>query len=244
MNRQNLRSVTLKTLENYRLAAEHTVRAYRHSGQRLVRAMSTQLQRGVDAGVARLAPQWVERLQQMQGQVRSYALKGIEQVTHRTEGMIGSGTALAATQIRRAAERAAAIENRALASGLEAAARFTLPGAQAALAFSERLAGGATRLSSVAAGRTTVKAAVREVTEPVEKAAAKATKSVKKTVRKTVRAAKPAAEKAAEKAAAPKQNLESLLAATKTRAPKAKAAAPKRRAAKAVKAEKAEKAAE
>ena len=68
--------------------------------------------------------------------------KGIDRVSARTERVIELGSAGVSAQVSRVATLVEGIENRYIATGLQAAARISLTGAQAALTLSERLVAG------------------------------------------------------------------------------------------------------
>jgi hypothetical protein len=100
------------------------------------------------------------------------------------------------------------IENRYLATGLQAAARISLTGAQAALTLSERLVAGADKLSTAIEGaavsraktvarrgQRTLGARGRGVTRSVSRAAQPAQAEVKKQARAVARRAKTVAAK-------------------------------------------------
>lgn len=185
MNTNTLRTVTLETVANYRQVAEHAVGAYRASGHRLLALMG----RNIDRGTSRITPQVAELLQRTRARVMDAAAQGIDTVSAQTERVIELGSARLSAQIGRVADLVQGIENRYVATGLEAAARFSLTGAQAALTLSEKLAAGADKLAAVVGGKhprgtkavarakTAVKAA-RRATAPARPRAAKRAKAL------------------------------------------------------------------
>lgn len=165
MTQATLRTVTLKTVANYRHAAERAVGAYRLGGHRLIAVV----RRGVDSaatrGAQRFAPRLAAALKRAGDTVGSLAIKGVDAVSDRTSRVIEIGSDGVRTQVERVAELAGGVDYPVVVSGLQAAVRFSLPGAQAALALSERVAAGAARLETVAAGprSTRAKAAAQRV---------------------------------------------------------------------------------
>lgn len=200
MSNTTLRTLTLETVANYRQVAEHAVGAYRASGHRLI----AMVRRSVDRGTRRMAPQLVDVVRQTSARVSEVATKGIDGVTAQTERVIERSAAGVNARVERIADLARDIDNRYVATGLQTAARFSLTGAQAALAVSEKLAAGADRLAEVVGGKrargtqavarakTAVKAA-RRATAPagprarkaVEPRVAKAVEAVTKRARAT-----------------------------------------------------------
>lgn len=193
MSNTTLRTLTLETVANYRQVAEHAVGAYRASGHRLI----AMVRRSVDRGTRRMAPQLVDVVRQTSARVSEVATKGIDGVTAQTERVIERSAAGVNARVERIADLARDIDNRYVATGLQTAARFSLTGAQAALAVSEKLAAGADRLAEVVGGKrargtqavarakTAVKAA-RRATAPA--AGPRARKAVEPRVAKAVEA--------------------------------------------------------
>lgn len=70
-----------------------------------------------------------------------------------TERVIDFGSTRVSQRIGRVADLVQGIENRYVATGLQALARFSLTGAQAALTVSEKLAAGADRLADALGGK-------------------------------------------------------------------------------------------
>jgi hypothetical protein len=230
MSQTTLRNVTLETVANYRQVAEHTVGAYRASGHRLVEVMT----RNVDRGTRRIAPRLAEALRQTSTKVGDVAARGIDSVSTQTERVIDLGSTGVSTQIDRVADLVEGIENRYIATGLQAAARISLTGAQAALTLSEKLAAGVDKLATVVGGKRArgTKAVARAKT--AVKAARRATAPAKPRAVKPVAAAKAAMAKTAEKAV---KAVKAVPAPTKRRQavaaqPVVKAKAPRRVAAK------------
>ena len=244
MNTSSLRAVTLKTVANYAQAAERAVVAYRVGGHRLIAAM----QRGVDLAAQNGPERLATALRRAGGNVSDLASKGLDAVSSRTERAIEIGSTGVTAQLARAADLAEGVDNKLVASGLQAVARISLPGAQAALALSERVVAGAGKLpgsplakagAKVRAGvarsrqaakpQTTVEAVVREL----GKAAAKASKAaapvvaqVKAEVKAAIKpkaARKPVAKPAAKPVA---KDVKAAVTAGTTRARRAVKASP------------------
>jgi len=152
MTPTSLRAVTLKTVANYRQGAERAVGAYRLGGHRLIVA----LRHGVDSAARRsgqrFAPRMVAVVQQVGQQVGSLAAKALDAVSSRTSRVLEIGSDGLRSQVERVAELAGGLDHPVVAHGLRAAVRISLPGAQVALAVSERVAAGAVKLEAVAAG--------------------------------------------------------------------------------------------
>ena len=151
MTQATLRTVTLETIANYRQVAEHAVGAYRASGHRLLAVMEKGVDRTATRGAERVAPQLAAALRRTSGKVSSVAAKGIDSVSTQTERVIEMGSKGVTTQVSRVADIVEGIENKYVATGLNAAARLSLAGAQAALTLSSKLAEGASKLSGVIA---------------------------------------------------------------------------------------------
>ena len=208
MTQASLRAVTLETVDNYRQVAQHAVDAYRASGHRLLSLMSRSVDRAAERGAQRIAPRWAAALRRTSGKVTGVAAKAVDTVSARTERVIEFGSAGVSAQVSRVATLVEGIENRYVATGLQAAARVSLTGAQAALTLSERLVAGADKLSTViegsavsraktVAGRGQRKLAVRGrgVAKSVRRAAEPAQAEVKKQVKAVSRRAKRVAAK-------------------------------------------------
>lgn len=208
MTQASLRTVTLETVDNYRQVAEHAVNAYRASGHRLLSMMSRSVDRAATRGAERIAPSWAAALRKTSSKVTSVAAKGIDSVSARTERVIEIGTAGVSARVSRMATLVEGIENRYIATGLQAAALVSLTGAQAALTLSERLVAGADKLSSAIEGsavsraktvarrgKRAVAARGRGVTRSVSRVAQPAQAGVKTQVSAVARRAKRAAAK-------------------------------------------------
>ncbi len=227
MTTSTLRAVTLKTVANYTQAAERAVVAYRVGGQRLIAAM----QRGVDLAAARGPEHLATALRRASGNVGGLATQSLDRVSTRTERAIEISSTGVSSQLARVADLAEGVNNDLVANGLQAAARISLPGAQVALALSERVVAGADKLpgsalvkanaqakakakakaSSMARARRVAKAeaAVDAVVKPAAarvrkaKSVAAVVEAAPKGARKPA-ARKPAAAPAPVKAAAPR----------------------------------------
>jgi len=208
MTQASLRTVTLETVDNYRQVAEHAVNAYRASGHRLLSMMSRSVDRAATRGAERIAPSWAAALRKTSNKVTSVAAKGIDSVSARTERVIEIGTADVSARVSRMANLVEGIENRYIATGLQAAALVSLTGAQAALTLSERLVAGADKLSSAiegsavsraktvaSRGKRAVAARGRGVTRSVSRVAQPAQAGVKTQVSAVARRAKSATAK-------------------------------------------------
>jgi len=173
MSTQTLSRVTLDTLENYRTAATQAVLAYRLGSQRLVGAVNGALENSLYPRTAKLSIGVTERMNEVRGNVSDIVVKGIDQVALRTEKAIEFGTTAAAAQVEKVAEYAAADHNALVAGSLEAAVRFSLPGAKLALAVSGKVAEGANKLADVAGAQELKKAVKKTVKKVARKAVAK-----------------------------------------------------------------------
>lgn len=174
MSRQTLRAVTLKTVATATQAAEATVGAYRAGGHRLVAVIQQRVAAPTVARTQPYAPRLASALGQTSRRAGSMADKGIDLVSDRTEQAISVAAKGVTAQVKRVAQLAEGVDNRVLASGLDTAARLSLPGAQAALALTERLADGAGKLARTAAGPKAARARKAKATKPAPKTAAKA----------------------------------------------------------------------
>jgi len=220
MNTPSLSSVTLQTLKNYRVAAEQTVAAYRSGSHRLVAGVNRALVDGVYPRTAQLAPQATERMDEVRGNVSKYVVKGIDLVAERTEQAIEAGSATVTEQVKRVAALAAGVENETVASGLEVAARLTMPGAKVALAVSGKIAEGANALADAAGVRPARKAvrkatagakrqatATKRRTAPLERKARTAVKTAGRRATKVAKAIEAEVAKAPRRARAAKKSI-------------------------------------
>lgn len=158
MTQTNLRSVALKTVANYRQAAEHAVGAYRVGGHRLLSVITRRLNQAAARSAGRFAPRLAAALQRANSNVGSVAGKGLDMVSTGTERVIELSSAGVTAQVSRVAKLAGGVENSMVANGLDAVARISLPSAQMALTLSQKIADGADKLETVAAGQPAVKA--------------------------------------------------------------------------------------
>ena len=195
MTTSTLRAVTLKTVANYAHAAERAVLAYRVGGHRLIAA----LQRGVDLAARQGPERLATALRRAGGNMGGMAGKGLDKVSRSTERVIEIGSSGVRSQVARVADLAEGLDLPVLSSGLQAAARIGLPGAQAALALSERVVAGADKLPGTPAAKADAKQHAR-----VARSRSQARKAAKPqtTVEAVVREVKQGAAKA-RKAAAP-----------------------------------------
>jgi hypothetical protein len=180
MRTQTLSHVTLQSIENYRAAAVQTVAAYRVGSRRLVGAMNGALQNSVYPRTAMVAPRVTDRMDEVRGKVSDIVVKGIDQVAEGAEKAIELSSSTAATQLTKAVKFAAGIDNEIVASGLQAAARLTMPGAKVALMVSTRVAEGATALADAAGARPVRKVARKAVRKAKAIAPRKAAPTVRK----------------------------------------------------------------
>lgn len=182
MNTPSLSRITMETMANYRTAAAQVVAASGAGSRRLVKAVDGALQSQVLPRTARLAPVAGERLDGLRGNVNRVVVQGIDQAVERSEQVIATTSDFAVAQVTRLADLMADIDNAMIASGVEAAARFTLPAAQLALVVSSKVAEGATQLAD-AAGAHPVKAAVKKAASTTRRRVAKAAKQADVTVK-------------------------------------------------------------
>jgi len=148
MTQTTLRAVTLETVANYRQVAEHAISAYRASGHRLLGVMSRNVDRVAQRGAERVAPRLSAALQRTSHKVAGVAAKSLDAISARSERAVEVGSVGVSERLGRVADLVAGIENRYIATGLQAAARISLTSARAALSLSETLMAGAERLSS------------------------------------------------------------------------------------------------
>lgn len=172
MKTQTLSTVTLQTIENYRNAATLAVDAYRAGSHRLIEAVNDGLDKNVYSRTGKVAPQFTNTIVQFRSGLTDIVVKGIDNVSTGTEKAIEVSSTTAVKGVTQVAGFAAGIENPMVVNGLEAAARFSLPGAKAALAVSAKVAEGADALVRAAAGKPV------EVVKKAKKAAVRAQRSV------------------------------------------------------------------
>ena len=142
MTPTTLRAVTLKTVANYTHVAERTLAAYRVGGQRLIAVV----QRGLDTAAARSPAPLAGLLRSASGRAGSVAGQGLKAVSQRAGQVIDLSSSGINRQLGRAAGWIEGVENTTVQNSLQAVARISLPGAQVALALSERVAAGADKL--------------------------------------------------------------------------------------------------
>ena len=188
MTPSTLRAVTLKTVANYAHAAERTVLAYRVGGQRLIAAM----QRGVDLAAQNGPERLATALRRAGGNMGGMAGKGLDKVSRGTERAIEMSSSGVRSQVARVADLAEGVDLPVLSSGLQAAARISLAGAQAALALSERVVAGADKLPGTPAAKADAKlhASVARSRSQARKAAKPLKAAVKADTTRVRRAAK------------------------------------------------------
>lgn len=199
-----LRAVTLKTVANYRHAAERTLRAYRSGSQRLIAVVRDGMDQAAQRGAEPYVPALAAALRRAGDNLGNMAHQGLDAVSERTSRAITVGADGVTSQVKRVADLAAGVDNKVVATGLQAAARASMPGAKVALAVSERVASGADKLADVAAGAQARKAA-KTAGKRVRTAKAEATDvvaAVTAQAKTAVRRSKAQATKAADAAAA------------------------------------------
>lgn len=213
----SLRTVTLKTVANYRHAAERTLRAYRSGSQRLIAVVRDGMDQAAQRGAEPYVPALAAALRRAGDNLGNMAHQGLDAVSERTSRAIAVGADGVTSQVKRVADLADGVDNKVVATGLQAAARASMPGAKVALAVSARVASGADKLAEVAAGAPARKAA-KHAGKRVRKAKAKA----KATTQATTQAATEAVARPAQAAKAVKAQARKV--AAKPRAKKAVAA--------------------
>ena len=131
------------------------------------------------------------------------AHQGLDAVSERTSRAIAVSADSVTTQVKRVADLYSGVDNKVVATGLQAAVRVSLPGAQVALALSERVAAGADKLAAVAAGAKAGRAAktARKRVRTAKAEAADVVADVKVQARKV--AARPQVKKAVAATAQP-----------------------------------------
>lgn len=185
MNIHTLSNVTLETIENYRQAATLAVDAYRAGSHRLIDAVNEGLVNSVYSRTAKVAPQFTQTLSQVRGGLSDIIVKGVDGVSTGTGKAIEASSTAAAARVTQVADFAAGIENGIVVKGIDAAVRLSLPGAQAALTVSAKLAEGADALKRAAAGKKSPAAKVAKAAKAVKKVAVRAQRKAT-TVRATV----------------------------------------------------------
>jgi hypothetical protein len=150
------------------------VDAYRAGSHRLIEAVNGSLEKNVYSRTGKVAPQLTNTLMQVRGGLTDIIVKGVDEMSLRSEKVIEVSSTTAAAQVAKVAEFAAGIDNRIVVNGIEAAVRLSMPGAQAALAVSAKVAEGADALSRAAG----VKKAKARVVKTARKKAAGAKRAV------------------------------------------------------------------
>ena len=185
MNIHTLSNVTLETIENYRQAATLAVDAYRAGSHRLIDAVNEGLVNNVYSRTAKVAPQFTQTLSQVRGGLSDIIVKGVDGVSTGTGKAIEASSTAAVARVTQVADYAAGIENGMVVKGIDAAVRLSLPGAQAALTVSAKLAEGADALKRAAAGKKSPVGRVAKAAKAVKKVAVRAKRKAT-TVRATV----------------------------------------------------------
>ena len=155
----SLRTVTLKTVANYRHAAERTLRACRSGSQRLIAVVRDGVDQAAQRGAEPYVPALAAAVRRAGDNLGQLAHQGLDAVSERTSRAIAVSADGVTTQVKRVAELYSGVDNKVVATGLQAAVRVSLPGAQVALALSERVAAGADKLAAAAAGAKAGRAA-------------------------------------------------------------------------------------
>jgi hypothetical protein len=189
MTQTSLRTVTLKTLANYRHAAERAVGAYRAGGERLIAVMRSSVDQAAQRGAEPYVPGLAAALRRVGDNMGDLATKGLGAVSERSERAIQFSAAGVTAQVKRVADLADGVDNRVVATSLQAAVRISLPGAQAALALSERVASGADKLADVAAGPAAARAKSRAKAASANKSASKSAAQAASRLRRAVKTA-------------------------------------------------------
>ena len=188
MTTQTLTRVTLKTLDNYRAAAEQGVVAYRLGTHRLVGVVNGALRKSVYPRTAEVAPRATERMNEARETVSKFVLQGVDRVTRNTEKAIEAGASTAAGQVTRFSRFASGIDNSLVASGLQTAAKLTMPGAKLGLTVSTKVAEGAAALAEAAAGPHARKAPAQPKAAPAPRRAKTTAKVVRRRATKVAKA--------------------------------------------------------
>ncbi len=142
MTPTTLRAVTLKTVANFTHVAQRTLAAYRVGGQRLIAVV----QRGLDGAAARSPTRLAGLLRSASGRAGNVAGQGLTTMSQRAGQVIELSSSGINRRVGRAAGWIEGVENCTVQNSLQAVARISLPGAQVALALSERVVAGADKL--------------------------------------------------------------------------------------------------
>jgi hypothetical protein len=191
MTQQTLSTVALESFENAAQAATTAIGAYRAGWHRVIKAVSKDMATRGARRVEPYLPRLASAMRQGSAQGGELAVKGIDAMCDCTQRLFAGTSAGVASQVRRASKLASGIESRWLTSGLATASRISMPGAEAALAVSRRMAGGASKLSQRARGgpARSVKAAVAKVHPAATRAPKVARNSARMSARKSARSA-------------------------------------------------------
>ena len=189
MTQPTLRAVTLKTVANCTQAAECAVGAYRAGGHRLINAVQRGVDRAAQQGAERLAPRLAAALRRASGNMTGLVSKGLDAVSNGTERAIELGSNGVSSQVSRVADLVEGVDNRVVVSSVQAAVRISMPGAQAALMISERVAAGAGKLPGTPVKVEAVAVKAKRAAPAVRRAAAELD-DVGQTVAKPVKKAK------------------------------------------------------
>jgi hypothetical protein len=229
----SLRTVTLKTVANYRHAAERTLGASRRTGERLIAVMRDGVERAARVGAEPYAPALAAALCRAGDNLGNLADQGLAAVSERTSRVIAAGADGVVTQVERVADLVDGVDNKVVATGLQAAVRVSMPGAHVALAVSERVASGADKLADVAGASTATGRAARAAGKRVRRAkadaadvVATATTGARRQVRRGRAAAESVAETVTRAVKSPKVAKAEKAVKSVAKSVKAKAAAP------------------
>ena len=190
MTTPSLNSVTLATIENYRVAANQAARAYQLGSQRLIHALNGSLEKNVDGRIHRVAPQLGNTIVSARGRVTEIVVNGINEVTQRTEQAVDTGSDNVAAQVKKVTKLVGGIDNTTVAQGLATVARLSLPVAKVGLTVSSKLADGANALTSAVQARKTGKPAADSTVKTVARTATRAKRTVAAASSKAVKTIK------------------------------------------------------
>lgn len=190
MTTASLNSVTLATIENYRVAANQAARAYQLGSQRLIHALNGSLEKNVDCRIHSVAPQLGNTIVSARGRVTEIVVNGINEVTKRTEQAVDTGSDNVAAQVKKVTKLVGGIDNTTVAQGLATVARLSLPVAKVGLTVSSKLADGANALTSAVQARKSVKPAADSTVKTVARTATRAKRTVAAASSKAVKTVK------------------------------------------------------
>ncbi len=174
----SLRTVTLQTVANYRHAAERTLGASHRTGERLIAVMRDGVERAARVGAEPYAPALAAALSRAGDNLGTMADQGLVVVSERASRAIAAGADGVVNQVERVADLIEGVDNKIVATGLQVAVRVSLPGAQVALALSERVASGADKLAEVAGATSATGRAARAAGKRMRRAKADAAEAV------------------------------------------------------------------